>query len=42
MGDVFHNVKWEEGTREEFEKNALMENQQDVIYSEASKTEKQN
>lgn len=40
--DVFHNVKWEEGTKEEFESNALMGKQQDVIYSQASKTEKQN
>lgn len=42
IGGVFLNVKWEEGTKEEFQKNVLIENQQDIIYSLASEREKQN
>lgn len=42
MGGIFLNVKQEEGTKEEFQKNVLIENQHDIIYSLASEREKQN
>lgn len=35
-------MKREEETKEEFQKNVLIENQHDIIYSLVSETEKQN